>query len=270
MPIYRPQPACFLQAQVQYPKKQLLWRKQAKRYKKLVPYSTHPPMPDKGASTKTGHGGSILSKVAPRMEGKGEREPPPAPGPWKVLVVGDSWLLQQCQHPFRVWVLEPELTLQKLAEVLGPFTSRDRRQLHFKFPSLRANRPFKPLQRRHICPTVVIFSSSPVVQEIRHLPMYCQMPQTPSKCCWQTRPMFQILFRPEPRPEGSPVCPTTSKLASKAPLAPMDFQAETHLCSQFRGFAVRGKAGVAMSSAQGSRAVEDRGKAELRNPRQED
>lgn len=45
-----------------------------------------------------------------------------------------------------------------------------------EFPSLRANRPFKPLQRGHICPTVVFFSSSYMDQEIHHLPTHCQTP----------------------------------------------------------------------------------------------
>lgn len=99
------------------------------------------------------------------------------------------------------------------------------------------------------------------------------MPQTPSRPCWQTRPVHQNLFRPEPRPEGSLISPsslTTPKLASKSPLAPRDFQVETHLCYQFRGFTVGGKAGVAAGPPQGSHTMEKRGKAELRKPRQGD
>lgn len=75
--------------------------------------------------------------------------------------------------------------------------------------------------------------------------------------------MYQNLFTSESRSEGSLISsssPTLSKLASQNSLTHSDFQALTHLCSQFRGFRVQSKAGVAV---QGSHRIE---KQSLRNP----
>ena len=103
------------------------------------------------------------------------------------------------------------------------------------------------------------------------------MPQTPSRPRRQTRPAHHNLFRLEPSPEGSPISsssPVTPKFASQSPLAPRDFQAEIPLWSQFRGFMGGGggrvKAGVVAGPPQVSHTLQNRGKAELRNPSQRD
>ena len=92
-------------------------------------------------------------------------------------MVGGSWLLQQCQYPFWVRVLEPELTLQELTEVLGPFTSRETRQLRLERVSLfEGQQTLQATSKTTHLPNSCLFSSCSTAQEIHHLPTHCQMP----------------------------------------------------------------------------------------------
>lgn len=217
---------------------------------------------------------SPVQKVALRLEGKGERKPPPALGPWEVPVVGGSWLLQQCRCLSGVQVLEPELTLQELTEVLGPLASRETRQLHSETVSLfEGQQTLQATSKRTHLPNSCLFSSCPMVQEIHHLPTHCQMPcldrgapNTPqTMLADQTSASKPVQTRAETR--RKPDLPQLSHHTQTGlPVPSLSHRFSSQNSSLLPVQGVGGKAGA----AAGSHTTEERAKVELRNPRQGD